>query len=301
MNPNSTNQDYVCLGSACLADFLGHATPESVVSLAEVLFDVGELFKDSESEGGGASKFIDLDTYLGFVCKSIRTDGWMSRGATRETGGQSTADLADLMMSEYFKDLLNPYLKPSEADFARAEAAKAFLGTYLITHSEDNDYVHNLSVLLKTSVISWKMMGIAASIIVTAEKEMGKEIERRQFANLHLTSRHLGEVGAKLTVKATVSAVKELETQFGITTLIKFISDGSALTWFASGNKSEEFEVGAEVMIVGKVKAFDIYQGVKGTVLTRVNVVTQEIIDAEEAKAAKKAAKLAKKLAVVAG
>jgi hypothetical protein len=292
----STNPDFKVVGSSCLSEFLGCGNPQEIIALAELVFSLDDIMSDSESEGGG-KVWVDLKTYLAFVCSSIRNDGWLSTKASYETGGSPTKVEADVLMDKAAKGECPASHKPTEADFNRVDTALAFMDTFLATHAEDSDYFHNLSVIAKLSSIDCKMMGIAASVIVTAEREMGKEIERRKCSNLKETSKYLGEIGGKIIATATVVMVRELETRFGVSTLVKFVSNGSSLTWFASGNVSGEFEVGKEYMVWGKVKKHEEYQGVKGTVITRVSIVTQEIVDAENAKATKKAARLAKKLA----
>ena len=290
---------YKKVGRQCIADFLGHMAPADLVRMFEYLAEATEAAEEGEGMGGcGIPKFFNTKEYLAWVVANMRCDGWLSRTNANNAGryGQATADQAGGCMVEHMMGkAIKPEYKPTEADYKRVDAAFEFMTTFL-AGAELNDYLHNLSVVLKLNVIGSKLMGIAASLIPTAEREMGKEIERRVWANLKETSQYLGVVGGKLFVHATVANTRELESAYGVTTMVKFVTpEGSAVTWFASGNKTEEFPIGLKLILAGTVKKHEDYQGLRQTLLTRCCVVTEEIVAAETAKAFKKLARAAKK------
>jgi hypothetical protein len=286
------------VGRQCIADFLGHKDPAALVAMFEALATIGEA-SEFEGSGGGTENRWALSHFLGFVAAVIRVDGWLSRTKARQNDMQASADMAfDIMIKVSLGQTryVKPEYIPTEADYIRGEAAMAYMDTFLETHKEDNDYLHNLDVVMAVGNVEWKTAGLAGSLLPTAEREMGKEVERSKALMLKETSRHFGTVGQKLFVKATVLSGFETEGIYGATTIIRFITaEGNAATWFASGSRSAEYKPGMEVILAATVKKHDSYKGMQTTILTRCNTVTEEIVKAETLKAEKKAARLAKK------
>lgn len=310
----NANPEFKVVGSNCLADFLGHANPEDVAKLFEYLASAVSEAEGFESMGGGEGfTHFGLENYLGFVAAVIRCDGWMSRTQARNmnNGGgptvHATADTAWGVMLAVITGKtrdINPKYIPTAEDFARGTSCKEFMQVFMDAEMEKgelNDYLYNLNIVCRMGVIDFKTSGIAASIIATATREQGKEIERKKFSNLKETSKYFGQPKDKVVVKATLMQMREIEGAYGCTTMMKFVTaEGNAATWFASGSFSEgTWVIGNEYILAGSIKKHEEYQGLKQTVLTRCVAVTQEWVDAEKAKAEKKAARAAKKLAAV--
>ena len=312
MNSTSNNTpEYKVVGSTCLGSFLNTTTPEEVVSLFEALADAVSAGEESEGGGGSGGDFthFGLDNYLGYVAAVIRNDGWMSRTQARNmynNGGApifATADTAwGVMVKVALDDTreINPKYLPTKEDFARATNCLDFLRVFVdkeLEKGELNDYLYNLNIACRMGDIDFKASGIVASIIATVAREEGKEIERRKFSNLKETSKHFAAEGDKVVAFVTLMAQREIEGQYGCTTMLKFVSsEGNAITWFASGSFSDgTWVTGNTYILAGTVKKNDDYQGTKQTLMTRCNAVTQEWVDGEKVKAAKKAARAAKK------
>jgi hypothetical protein len=92
------------VGSTCLKDFTGHLSPSSMAMYADSLVrfqdEIEELEDDGDSEGfSGGGYFrqhtaVALAEFLGFVARSIRTEGWVSRTRSESMGKRATADVA---------------------------------------------------------------------------------------------------------------------------------------------------------------------------------------------------------------
>ena len=302
--------EFKVVGSNCLADFLGHANPEDVAKLFEYLADAVSSGEEFEGGGfGGNITHIGLVEFLGYVAAVIRNDGWLSRGAARQMDNVSaTVDTAWGVLMAVLQNKtrdIDPKYFPTEDDHNKAKAAKEFMVTFIEgekAKGELNDYLYNLDLVCRMNVIDRKTCGLAASILPTAAREQGREIERMKFSNLKATSKYFAEVGEKVVVKATLMGSREMEGNFGCTTMMRFVTvDGNACTWFASGSFPEgEWVIGNEYILAGTVKKTEDYKGMKQTMLTRVTAVTQEWVDAEKVKAEKKAARAAKKAAKLA-
>jgi hypothetical protein len=301
---NATDS-FKVVGTSCVADFIGNQTAENVAAYFEILAQISTLSDfDDEGMGGGRADHFGVDHFLGFVAADIRVGGWLSRTAARNLDriGSATADQAWLTMEAVAegKDV-KPELKPTPADWERAQKAIEYIQVHIdseLEKGEVNDYLHNIQVITRMSALAWKASGIAASIIPTAERLMGQEVERRKFTNLKETSKFFGSVGEKVTFKATIISLKELESQWGLTTLVKFVTtEGNVGVWFASGTLGEDWDTDETVILRGSVKKHENYQGLKQTNLTRVSMMTQTQLDEEAAKAQKKAERAAKKAA----
>lgn len=308
MNNANDNATYIAVGRNCAADFLGSADADSVLDVYEYLLNgiAGLDGDDWSGVGGGRVTGFDLRHFLVTVCVHIRVDGWLGRGAAHKLNrvGQATADQVLGQLCEKDDSKIDAqYKEVTESDIARADAAIAFMTDFAADpKNEDSDYIYNLSTILRLGYVTFKTAGVAASLIATAEKEMGKEIERKRFLNLAKTSKRLGVVGDKLRVRARVHSIRELEGDYGVTSLVKFVTeDESLVVWFASGSVRKTWEKVDDILTIeGKVKKHDAYQGINQTVLTRVVALTDTYLAEEKAKAERKAAREAKRLAKVA-
>jgi hypothetical protein len=277
---NATDS-FKVVGSSCLSSFTGTQTAENVAAYFEILAQISTLSDsdDGEGMGGGRADHFGVAHFLGFVAADIRVSGWLSRTAARNLGRDgATADQAWGTMADVGEGReVKPELKPTPADFERAQKAIEYIQVHIdseLEKGEVNDYLHNIQVITRMSALARKASGIAASIIPTAERLMGQEVERRKFTNLKETSKFFGTVGEKVTFKATIISLKELESQWGLTTLVKFVTDeGNVGVWFASGSVSDEWDTDETVELKGTIKAHQNYQGLNQTVLTRMKMV----------------------------
>ena len=90
------------------------------------------------------------------------------------------------------------------------------------------------------------------------------------------TSEHIGTVGSRITMHATIVSVKQFEGHkfhyydSGMRTITRLVSDGNEITYFGYiGEKNETVELKCTV------KEHSVYNGVKQTVISRPKVVNQ--------------------------
>jgi hypothetical protein len=205
----------------------------------------------------------------------------------------------------------------TKADFETAEKAVEFIREYLGAKDESqmNDYEHNLYVALKQKSVTSRTLGITCSAIPFYLREIGKMEERKKMA-ARPPSQHFGQVGDKVTFKATLLSVFPNESDFGVSyRTLMLTPEGNVVVWWASNDMTtEDPEVaardgllckGVESTISGRIKKHDTYRPrdpkpgmpaeTKQTVVTRCTVWTAEGLRLEAEKAAKKAAREAKK------
>ena len=92
----------------------------------------------------------------------------------------------------------------------------------------------------------------------------------------------IGVVGKRIEFEALVVGVYEVKGFFGHIDIVKLRDGGDNLfTWFATGYT--DLYRGDRISIKGTVKRYDVYRGVKQTVLTRCKFHKFEILTADEA------------------
>src|SRR5208337_1130009 len=98
-----------------------------------------------------------------------------------------------------------------------------------------SDYLHNVRVVARTGVVGFRSAGIAASMVTAYERAIGAARKRAERA-ARPSSVHVGTVGKRETFSnLTLDFVTGYDTEYGYTTVLKFIADsGAVLTWKAS-------------------------------------------------------------------
>ena len=249
------------VGSTCIKDFLGHESPDDIASIAELLASALGAAEDGESETlGGSNPSYSVAHYLGFVAREMRLHGWMPRSKASD-GIPATANLAYHGM--IFRDKDEP---PTQADINRGIAAIEWASTlHERDEVKDSDYLHNLNVVARCMRLSDRSTGIAASMIAAHDRALGTE---REQALDKLQSSHVGTVGERIVLTLKILAIKELESNWGVSNLHRMIDEhGNRYTWF--GSSQSIGKPGESVTIKATIKKHDEYKGVKQTVLGR--------------------------------
>lgn len=259
------------IGRNCLRDFLGHTNPEMYAALAEMIRDAHDFAEDSEEYcGGGHGKYrVPLDEVLTKSACLIRCEGWLAK--SKAGIGESCTS------SEVFGWLFDPKWRSSdkwhgvkpqitEADKHTADEVEEWLQA--IDPNTDNDYMYNLSLLGRAKMIEQRQVGIAASAISSFLREQEREINRRKLADLHKASAYVGELKQRLEFNLTLEFTREYSSDFGVTTLYKFVDESSnVIVWWSSNNL--EIEVGQTVTVKATIKKHEERDGIKQTVVTR--------------------------------
>lgn len=118
------------VGRNCVQDFVGGQDPQDVTKMAEYLRTAAELGEGASEGGGGGPDRAALLTFMAQTAACVRKDGFLGRGAAREsyTPVMATADIVWNLLfpsrEEAAKDAFKAYAKeyaPTAADFATAE------------------------------------------------------------------------------------------------------------------------------------------------------------------------------------
>lgn len=160
---------------------------------------------------------------------------------------------------------------PTEEDRVLAKKALERMEAELEGKETLTDYEHNLRVVLRAGVVSFRTAGLAASLLPAYSRLLGEEIRRQRWANRAATSQHVGTVSKRQVFKGLVlEAVISIDTDFGGLHIHRFVDEsGNVLVWKTGTTKLEE---GYTYSVKGTVKEHGDYKGCKQTLLTRCAV-----------------------------
>lgn len=287
---NMKSGEYKVVGRKCIGDFLGHKSPEALLNGAEILWAADELSEDAMDEGfgwgGGSCEIVEpIERYVGTCSIWIRKFGWVSRGASGDDLPSTSGEVWSFLhpfsraQQEYYEKLArDKNIVVSEEDTELTMMALAWARALLA--DVKNDYLYNLRVACTLETVTYRTMGLVASLIPTYKREVEQEEIKRQERK----TKRRGHVGAVKERRGfpglLVVGVSSHDGQYGMMTLVRFENaEGDLLLWWASGDFTEEYEVGDSYDVTATVKAHDHHEEFGNqTILTRV----KESIDSKK-------------------
>lgn len=264
------------VGSSCLHDFLG--VDPSIV-MAGMAFDatikvIGE--GDDWGHGSTAPRLWALGEVAAIALSLVAKNGFVSAADAEYGKGIKTgSDMLTFLVKGNPK-LADWYaaVAPSEENVAAAQAiverlSKRILGDYIGNPSALDSFSFKLGIILNRAHADAKDMQLFAAAVNREASDMARQNATSVVKNEWLPG---ACEGAKVEVKATVAMTKNIQTSFGNSLLVKFVTlDGYPLTTFYSGS-NQEFNPGTTVTVKGTVKRLDDSTFGKATLLTRCKV-----------------------------
>lgn len=294
----TTPTEYIQVGSSCLQNFLGLADPRGLCAQAELLLTASDLLSAAEEGGGGHGfgirAFTTIDSYLPYVCASIRTIGWLSSTAARESGGCSTATDA-FIRGVHANNETKDRLFPEEEDYNRAAATITFIEEYfeICNIDEISDYENSLRVAMASGIVHPKFIGIIASAVQFYQRDLERRARAESWSKLVAGSEFEGEVGDRqLFADMKVMSYRTWESNWGVTHFYSFLHGSNLVVYYAS--RDMHLSVGQLVSLKATIKTHTLYQPktggspVKQTVVTRATlsskaaVTSYEVVSKEE-------------------
>jgi hypothetical protein len=267
------------VGRSCLKDFLGHASPEQIAMWAEMLCSIeSDIFEELDENvgfGGRHAEYFALDDILLMTKRLVNLKGYIPKSKENIQEGVSyqTSTISDIsdLFDNYGKNERRDYLLsilPITTDQDKDFIIKAKEAAQNLPDDIANDYLWNLKMLSAKEYINRKNFGLAASLI----SFYSREINKTENEKLNASSEYFGEEGKRSEYTLKVISKKEIETQYGITTMIQFLNDNNKAIWFASGIK-DEYEIDQSYNVKATIKKHEDYKGRKQTQLTRVKII----------------------------
>ena len=281
------------VGRQCLRDFLGGKDADRLLAQATWLLEFTAALDEGMSYGGGShglSRF-DVTTILAYTAAAVRSHGWFSRAAARESQVLATADRVwGYVTYRSPKDGDKPPAL-TEEDRALAEATMEWVRG--LDGEAVSDYLHNLRVACLQGGVGYREVGLASSALTAYVREQGRMAAAA--AEAAMPGYHLGDVGTKFTLNGAPEALEvticgrhSVEGEYGVTTIFRFrTATGADLLWRASGAMPAQLDRGARVVVTGTVKDHtqDKRSGRPVTVLTRCTLTEGTLAKAKSDRA----------------
>lgn len=267
---NDETGDQMQVGRTCLRDFLGVDDPAYVLAQAEFERVAANMGDDVTGSGSFGGPFYNVKEVLTIGAVFVRLHGWVSIAAVRNNENMfSTADRVSFSLtnSDEARKQYQEYLDNVTA--ADVDAVERLVDEVRNSVPE-NDYEHNLKVLLVNTEVSSRNFSTVISVLSRIFRKKGSE---GQTVEEEKVSDWVGEVGKRVrnvTVKVAAK-ISMGESQWGETFLVKMVtSDGAQLAWFTGNPKG--FDVDNDVVVDFTVKSHDEYRGTKQTKITRCKI-----------------------------
>jgi hypothetical protein len=261
------------VGSTCLADFLGHRSPEHVAGVMSYVAAMAGVCSDWEEEGDRERDCsmrehdtLPADRFLATVAAVVRWVGWVSRGEAWESYGAKRATV-DTALSIYFnprvhKAAVEDGFQETEQDLETARAALAWAESLPAPRS---DYERNLKMAAALGRCTFRGAGILASAIVAHARHLEKESTRKAWVE-----GFAAPVKARKVFSVTVTGAYPGQGAYGpYTRLTMRAASGHCLVWFATAGWAFELKVGEALELKATVREHKVFNGVSQTVLSR--------------------------------
>lgn len=260
---NVVTDEFVQVGSTCLRDFLGG-------------HDVSIVWKDDQTISDiMTSGTMGDPAYLPSDILRI------AMLATKEFGFVPTNG-DGLPTRERIMQYLHPHTEADRAVVAAMNAhsecvsdINGIIATVLTDMlGSDSSYADNVTASLTAEYVTHRQIGIIASVPRAYERIVERDVARQATVTLP-PSEHVGTVGDKVSLTATITGVTAVHGAYGISGLIRWQTEsGDILFTFTTAKWSDSAETGQTGIVTGTVKRHDEYKGTKQTQLTRTKFVT---------------------------
>jgi hypothetical protein len=261
----------VTVGRQCLQDFMGSRRYSTEVIARWFLF-VGELIAEVSDPGFGSNipRTYAMATILQVTVAITSKYGWVSRRMVQDGAhdGPTTAQYARFILDHKTRNEKEIAEKGEILGLVPGHRKEAYDAiAWILAQDPKSDYTHTCQVLAKNNWVETKDFGFACSILTSYRTAMGREIERAAMRKRLADSEYVGIVGKRQVMRLSVSDIRELPSDFGVTCLhIMTDEEGNSLKWFASG---KSLGTGTHT-VKATVKAHKEYNGIKETIVTRV-------------------------------
>ena len=277
-----TSGERKLVGTTCLADFLGHDSPTSLASWAELIFELDDFVSDFEERLVGVPMVVSVtaESALLLTASLVHTRGWLSKGKAMWNGGVATARIVELAMLGDDAELrrlgvLDDVERAEVTDADRKLVADALAWARSIPLTSDSDYLRNVAVVAQREAWGPKELGLGCSILTAYQRVLDDLAEKAKVEEVAKVSRFVGTEGVREHFGPLhVDRLRYFDGDYGLRTLVSMTDeDGNVLVWWASGEgKLADKTAIAEGMTVrGKatVKRHETYKGVAQTTINR--------------------------------
>lgn len=270
------NNEFKQVGKNCLADFLGHKNPESLLSRAEYIFTFERVISESQDWGPKEQLAVPTTNFAITSAVVIRKLGWLPKSKAGEYE-KSTADIVWEICAHSEDSRVQSFVRENgiyaeECDLTKA--LNAIEWAEQLDSSAANTYLYDLGVCCRQNFVDFRRKGFVASVIQAHQRYLGDLQKNESDAKI---SNFVGEPKKRqqfenLSVQMVVPYMSGVYNK----TLVKFSDpDGNIVIWRASGSP-DWVEIGKTFTVRATVKedGHTQYKGVNQTEVSRVETVS---------------------------
>lgn len=263
---------YRQVGRSCLKSFLPSGGYEWAIESMTIVDRVRELAADSEAWVSGESRWEPIEV-LRWTASVVRLNSWMPKGKATEDRPATAGIVSGLLQaptpgSTAYESWRRQreHFSPTSEDTNFATEAMKWIEKERASNTNASDYMHNLSLATMQPSISASKLGIVCSLIAAYGNAIAKDMKSRD-SGIAPSNRTIGNVGEKISVRATLERVIEISGDYGPRFLHSFRSnDGAAIVWTTGKRQGI---AGETFLVHGKVKSHTEYKGEMQTNLLR--------------------------------
>ena len=271
------------VGRNCIADFLGHDHPESLLSRAEYMFSFDKLIGEATEECWGCGHgpvLVPTTEFTAVAAIVIRRLGWLpisKAGEFEQPTANIVWDICTRPHDRHIRELIvKEKIHAEERDVTQAVDAVTWAAA-LDPANESSTYLHDLGVCCRQNYVDHRRRGFVASVIQAHQRVLNELQMKNSPTNV---SKHVGEIDKRQVFPdlLILSLVPYMSGIYNKTLVTFHDPDGNVIIWRASG-KPEWLKLGDKFTVKATVKKHGDYQGVNQTEVSRVEPV---VLDSSE-------------------
>ena len=273
---NESTQEWKQVGKSCLLDYTGGLSAERV---AEYISWFDTLIQGEEPYGSSYIRpYYPIEEILKFANECVNKFGYFNSDTIYPTRSRAFDYYLVFNSSRMPEKERNQHLENMQAVNFNQDSEENIqkvqdMVKWAREVEDTSDYMFKMKLILgeNNEYVDPKYLGILVSLVPTYNRHIEHEVKiaRNKTAHQQLaeSSGYVGSIGDRLTVEVeSVKCLYSGENQFGVSFLYQFIGkDGNCYMWWAS----RSIDVDNTSKVVGTVKNFEEYNGVKQTWLTR--------------------------------
>jgi hypothetical protein len=237
------------VGTTCVHEYTGIDAIEVIGAYASINDIINEEPKGDRSHLGGSDRYMPTLEYLAACVWQIDAHGYKKTEFVNSTADEAWQHGNNLNMAKATE--IMEYFKAKEY-----EASDVFM--------------NNIKNALRAEYTK------ASGFIAYAYEAYKKEIAKTEKVETVSESKHVGNVGDKITVNVTVKAIITYENHFtyygGVSYIYIFEDENKNVFKWNSSNGINARE-GDKISLKGSIKEHSEYNGVKQTAITRCKVL----------------------------
>lgn len=281
---NTKTGEFKQVGKSCLRDFTGGMDVGFAAQMAQFIDEAEEA--RIPHFGGHSDFYYDTKEFLMYAVETINKYGYAPTSEENSTinkireiikyttGNYNKSDSYEKHKAWKIEEELEKkhFNHDTEENKHTVESAIE----WATKQNAENNYIHNLQVVVADRMCKYRNSGILASLIPTYFKPVEREMKRMEQKAEEAKSEWQSEVGKRITVVMKEwKVVASWESSYGYNQTVaiyKMVDEqGNIYTWKTSGGIYCDENID-EVEVKGTVKAHNEFRGAKQTELTRCKV-----------------------------